>query len=337
MKTFCLASVLAAWCCFAVSVRAGDEIICKSPDGQFALGLVGAGETPQGNVAIVETRTRKVAADLGPNDSDRSDTNLLWFADSQRVAYFVEQDRAGSTRVFFRRDAVFEEIKLPELPDPNHPTPTAPDLAHEEIVRRVEPSRWLKSGDLVLENELQHSSWGRVALEITIGFDQERRASIRKAEPQETSIIDYFVALPPRTFEDTALKMLRFIRKPSTVIDKKNGYIRCKGDGAQGDFEVALFRYRDRRPLVAVSTGSTEEEKGTYLQFFEARADGKMQKSADSLFPIPDVGRAEHGGPSGKWQFDLPRYGKTILVRNARSGKILHKITWNGERFREEK
>jgi len=37
------------------------------------------------------------------------------------------------------------------------------------------------------------------------------------------------------------------------------------------------------------------------------------------------------------WRFELPRRGRTVLVRNQKSGKILHKFTWNGEKFQEEK
>ncbi|MFZ1217789.1 MAG: hypothetical protein WAO00_00780 [Chthoniobacterales bacterium] len=317
--------------CFAARVDANEEITCKSPDGRFALRY-----HADGNPAIVETRTHQVAADLVPDDPDLAVTDLLWSADSQRVACFNEAG-VGATRVLFRASAGFEEIQLPNLPDPNPPAVTPSDTPANETNRRLVPIAWLKSGDLVLENEFLIPAWGRAALEITIGFDQERRASIRKAEPQETSIIDYFAQLPPRTLEDTALKMLGFLRRNGTIIDKKNGYIQCKGDGAQGDFEVALFRYRDRRPLLVVSTGSTEGEKGTFLQFFEAGADGAMHKIADSVFPMAGAGRDEDGGPSGKWQFDLPRYGKTILVRNPRSGKVVHRITWNGETFQNDK
>lgn len=329
--------MLLAWCFVAATVNGDEELKCKSPDGKFALLFVADhGEAYQETFAIVDTLTRKVVTHLGRN-ADYSETNLLWSADSKRVAYFNEQLGVGVTRGFFRFGAGFEEIHLPDLPDPNPPAVPPSDTPAKETKRRVEPIGWLKSGDLVVENELQNPGWGRVALEITIGFDQERRASIRKAEPQETSIIDYFLQLPPRTFEDTALKMFGSLRGPGTIIDKKNGYIQCKGDGAQGDYEVALFRYRDRRPLLVVSTGSTEGEKGTFLQFFEGGADGKMRRIDNSVFPIADVGRAEHGGPSEKWHFDLPRYGKTILVRSTRSGKIVHKITWNGEKFQKEK
>jgi len=34
------------------------------------------------------------------------------------------------------------------------------------------------------------------------------------------------------------------------------------------------------------------------------------------------------------WRFELPRHGKTIVVRNQRSEKILRKFTWNGESLR---
>jgi hypothetical protein len=326
-----------AWCFVAAAVNGNEELTCKSPDGKFALlDVADNGEAHQGVLGIVDRLTRKVVADLGRNGQDHSVTDLLWSGDSQRVACFNEAG-AGTTRVLFRSGAGFEEIQLPALPDPNPPAVTPSDTLATETKRRLVPIAWLKSGDLVLENELLDPGWGRAALEITIGFDQERRASIRKAEPQETSIIDYLVQLPTRTFEAPSLDTLRFLRKPSTIIDKKNGYIRCLGDGGQGDFEVALFRYSNGRPLLVVSTGNTEEGKWTYLQFFELGTDGKMDRLPDSIFPLAGSGRGDDGQGSRKWRFELPRYGKTILVRAPSSGRTLRKITWTGEKFQEAK
>jgi hypothetical protein len=37
------------------------------------------------------------------------------------------------------------------------------------------------------------------------------------------------------------------------------------------------------------------------------------------------------------WQFELPRKGRTIVVRSEKAKKILHKFSWNGEKFQEEK
>jgi hypothetical protein len=36
-------------------------------------------------------------------------------------------------------------------------------------------------------------------------------------------------------------------------------------------------------------------------------------------------------------QFELPRQGSTILVRSQKSGKVLRKFTWNGEKFVEQR
>jgi hypothetical protein len=62
-----------------------------------------------------------------------------------------------------------------------------------------------------------------------------------------------------------------------------------------------------------------------------------MRKMPSSIFPIADAGRTESGEVSGKWRFELPRYRKTIVVREPRSGKTVHKITWTGEKFVKEK
>ena len=37
------------------------------------------------------------------------------------------------------------------------------------------------------------------------------------------------------------------------------------------------------------------------------------------------------------WYFELPRHGRTVVVRSLKTKKILHRVTWNGEKFVEEK
>ena len=36
------------------------------------------------------------------------------------------------------------------------------------------------------------------------------------------------------------------------------------------------------------------------------------------------------------FRFGLPRQGRTVLVHSAKTKKILHKVTWNGEKFVQE-
>jgi len=158
------------------------------------------------------------------------------------------------------------------------------------------------------------------------------------------SIVDYFLLLPENQFEGPPSVWLRHARTDGQAylcearpleqrVDEKNGYIKCGGDGAQPNFEVALFRYRDGRPLLALCYGEAPELEGpdsVSLEFFEMGDDGKMQEIKRSIFPIPDSN-------DDRWQFVLPRQGRTIVVRTPKSKKVLHKFTWNRGRFQEEK
>jgi hypothetical protein len=108
--------------------------------------------------------------------------------------------------------------------------------------------------------------------------------------------------------------------------------MRCTGDGAQPNFEIALFRYRGGRPLLALCQGELEGADSLFLDFFEMGSDGKMHKARRPIFPADDA-----GSDQGDWRFELPRQGRTVLLRNQKSGKVLRKFTWNGEKFVEEK
>jgi hypothetical protein len=150
------------------------------------------------------------------------------------------------------------------------------------------------------------------------------------------SILDYFLLLPDDALETPT----RHWRQYANVIDKKNGFMSVQGDGAQPSFQVALFRYKDRRPLLAVCQDDEEfEGEGcASVQFFDLGPDGRMKKLDRKIFPVRD--EFDSGEQNIKYQdfrFIFPRQGRTVLVRSAKTKKILHKVTWNGEKFVEEK
>ena len=95
------------------------------------------------------------------------------------------------------------------------------------------------------------------------------------ADQTHVSIVDYFVLLPPDTFEGASpSSWLTFLKQPgSGSIDTANGYMSCTGDGAQPEFEVALFRFSDGRPLLAMSTGELEARDSMFLVFYELGKD----------------------------------------------------------------
>src|SRR5262245_15552772 len=331
--TICCALLLTS----TLSLTAGEHVSSKSPDGKFALRETFNELVPiHGESAIIENGTGKVVMQLH-GDEPAGSEKLAWSKDSQRVASFRDDSQNGTTRIFFRNGATFEEIKMPELPAPQLPDLPKPDGSNSETIKRTEPVRWLESGDLLLESELQNKAGARAALQITMGFEQGNQPVIRKSEKEKMSVLDYFLLLPADTFEGPAYSWLDVMRANGEVIDKENGYMNCPGDGAQPEFELALFRYRDGRPLLALCSGELEGSDSVQLRFFELAADGRMQQISRSILPgaqmknDPGMGYVNEG-----WQFELPRKGRTVNVRSENGKKILHKFTWNGEKFQEE-
>jgi hypothetical protein len=171
-------------------------------------------------------------------------------------------------------------------------------------------------------------------LSILVAIISALSLSLRAADEKKMTIVDYYLLLPDKTFETPARNWLN----NASVIDKQNGYMSVSGDGAQPSFEVALFRYRDGRPLLAICSGELEGDDSVALEFFELGADGKMHKASRRMFPIGDQwSSGEYDKKYEDFRFELPRHGRTILVRSAKSKKVLHKVTWTGEKFVVEK
>ena len=165
---------------------------------------------------------------------------------------------------------------------------------------------------------------------IAVGFG----FSLRAADEKKMTIVDYYLLLPDKTFETPARDWLN----NATVIDNENGYMSVTGDGAQPSFEVALFRYRDGRPLLAICEGELEGDDQVALSFYELGANGKMQAASRKIFPVGDQwSSGDYDKIYEDFRFELPRHGRTVLIRSAKTKKILHKVTWNGEKFVEEK
>jgi hypothetical protein len=157
---------------------------------------------------------------------------------------------------------------------------------------------------------------------------------IRAADEKKMTVVEYYLLLPEKTFEAPARSWLQ----NATVIDKQNGYMRITGDGAQPNFEVALFRYRDGRPLVAICQGELEGDDRVGLEFFDLSPDGKMRQTSREIFPIGDQwSSGDYDKRYEDFRFELPRHGRTVVVRSAKTKKVLHRVTWNGEKFVREK
>ncbi|MDQ3117138.1 MAG: hypothetical protein M3Q86_11135 [Verrucomicrobiota bacterium] len=137
----------------------------------------------------------------------------------------------------------------------------------------------------------------------------------------------YFARLPENSvfLEGKSTELLEHIHRGQGIVDTKNGYLLLRGDGAQVSLQVALFRYNDGRPLLAVSYGLLEEADFTQLAFF-VEQNGKMVPTNSIDFPSQ---------MDGKHVYELPRHGRVIKVRDA-AGKLVAQARFNGERFLRE-
>jgi hypothetical protein len=335
LKKFLAAAIPITGCLTALGK---PEISDLSPDKKYALWQEYADKQPYyGDVKLIEAQSGHVIVTLDTQVEPFS-KRLLWPKNSERFAYFNDSGRNGVTRIFFREKNSFDEVKMPELAQPALPPLASEKDNSSETRTRIEPLRWTDSGELILEKELTNDKWGRAALEVRLAFDQERHASVAEFAQQPPSIVDYFLLLPADNFEGAPSGWLALMRANGNTIDKKNGYMSCPGDGAQPEFEVTLFRYHDGRPLLALCSGELEGADSIFLRFFELAPNGAMQPVNHWLFPIPDGGYdPETGTTKANWEFKLPRTGKTIRIQSQTGHKVLHKLTWNGERFEKEK
>jgi hypothetical protein len=145
----------------------------------------------------------------------------------------------------------------------------------------------------------------------------------------EKDIADYFGALPPHEFTESApsylVKLIRRGALRNSFIDVHNGFMSVERDGAQGALEIALFLYPNRQPLLAVASTDYPEEGFTHLSFFTER-EGEMVPVKRAILPVPDA---------ADLRFALPRLGLTLVVWDL-DGNVASKWTWNRTRFLED-
>lgn len=142
---------------------------------------------------------------------------------------------------------------------------------------------------------------------------------------EKMTIVDYFVRLPSETvfLEAPAAELVAAMRDGGRgIIDTRNGFMRRDGGGAQMSLQVALFRFGDGRPLLAVAYGMREEPDFTNVAFF-GYGRGRMRELSRDILPVPN-GRGQ--------RFELPHHGRTIKVTDGR-GRRLAAFTWDGGRF----
>src|SRR6476619_5544420 len=245
MRTISALAVILIGNCLVRSLEAKDFIMDKSPDGNFALRIQLPKESgDQPKVGMINLLTEEAVLELDCHHCYERDAKpkLLWFSDSQRVAYYTPHNHGGYTQVYFRRGSSFEEVQLPSIPNLKFPRQAPPD--EQTITSISESIRWLKSGALVLRQEQEKLVAGGAAQKVTIGFDKHGHGSVLEVKakkvtedaldkdpqllvlPRETA---YFQAIASNSINDLIVR-----------VSDRDGHLR------QGDNETTI-EFRDAK------------------------------------------------------------------------------------------
>ena len=139
------------------------------------------------------------------------------------------------------------------------------------------------------------------------------------------TVLDYYLLLPEKYFEANKEQRVKLMLDPKrgAVVDIKNGYIYAPGDGAQMSIYVCLFRRPTDSPLIAVKS---DFEELTSLDFYEYKQ-GALVEISKGVLPVK---------VNEEFKYEMPRYGKSIVVRNQR-GKRIYSLVWSGRGFTLQK
>lgn len=161
-----------------------------------------------------------------------------------------------------------------------------------------------------------------VALWILVSSATGQPAQIARTAPK--TVVDYLLLLPLEYFEmENVNERLALVKRRGSIVDLRKGYLFLKGDGAQRDLGLCLFKRADGSHLVAV--GSNDEDdvfNGSFLHFYNLHR-GKLKRASQRILPV------RH---NKHLIYVLPRSGKTIQV-NSRRGKHSYSLKWTGDHF----
>ena len=142
--------------------------------------------------------------------------------------------------------------------------------------------------------------------------------------PTPRTVLDYYLLLPEKYFEANRELRVKWMLDPGrgAVVDITNGYIYAPGDGAQTSLYVCLFQRSRGRAVIGVKSHPSDTHAITFLHFYEYR-NGALADVTKTVLPVKINESAI---------YEMPRYGKSIEVRDARNNTI-YSLVWSGRRF----
>jgi hypothetical protein len=312
MRTISALAVILIGNCLVPSLEAKDIITDKSPDGNFALRIQlpkEAGDEPKVGMINLPTEEAVMELDCHRCYEGNVKPRLLWFSDSQRVAYYTPHPDGGYTQVYFRRGSSFEEVQLPTIPNLPFPRRGPPD--EQALTSISEPIRWLKSGALVLHQEHEKIVSGSAAQKVTIGFDKHGHGSVLKVKAKKVTedALDkdpQLLVLPGETayFQTIASNSINDL---TVRVSAREGHLR------QGDNETSI-QFRDGKARL-VDVGKVNLQINSNMPGSQIHRDVVVERTATrglyrAKIQIDTSGdwnmKISYDGPRGKGETTFP-------------------------------
>jgi hypothetical protein len=312
MRTISALAVILIGNCLVPSLEAKDIITDKSQDGNFALRIQlpkEAGDQPKVGMINLPTEGAVLELDCDRCYEGNAKPRLLWFSDSQRVAYYTPHPDGGYTQVYFRRGSSFEEVQLPSIPNLPFPRRGLPD--EQALTSISEPIRWLKSGALVLHQEQEKIVSGSAAQKVTIGFDKHGHGSVLKVKAKKVTedLLDkdpQLLVLPGETayFQTIASNSINDL---TVRVSAREGHLR------QGDNETSI-PFRDGKARL-VDVGKVNLQIDSNMPGSQIHRDVVVERTATrglyrAKIQIDTSGdwnmKISYDGPRGKGETTFP-------------------------------
>lgn len=175
---------------------------------------------------------------------------------------------------------------------------------------------------------------------VIIAFFQIGEA--QKVKNDKLNVLDYYKLEPDNALDSDAMQAR------ITVEDLKNGYLKIEG-AFEGYIEVALFRKKDRSPILIVSNTSCGPVCTSGVRAY-AHKDSKMIDITDKTLPSPDEaeiktiydrkkkeGDDDYENYAVPLVYELPRVGREITVKAdttfAPSDITIFKLNFKNDKF----
>jgi len=163
---------------------------------------------------------------------------------------------------------------------------------------------------------------------IVVAVIGAQSSTMSSQTPKPHTVLDYYELLPEKYFEANAEQRVEWMLDPrrGAIVDVKNGYLYAPGDGAQTDVYVCLFKKSDGSYVIAVKTHPADTNEYTRLDLYVFER-GMLLDVSKKMLPV---------AVNEKLKYELPRYGRTIQVKN-KNGKSVYDLIWATDRFSMKK